>query len=94
MHQVRLQLTDQLYDQAKRRAVEAGFKSMDEYIADVVSDELTDDADNLDHLFTPERLAKIDAAAAQVEAGQFLTSEQADVELAKHRAEWLQNNEL
>ena len=76
MHQVQLELTDQLYDQAKRRAVEAGFKSVNEYIADVVSDDLTEQTENFDHLFTPERLAIIDKAAAQIKAGEYQTATQ------------------
>lgn len=31
MHEIHIQLTEQLYNQAKRRAVEAGFASLDEY---------------------------------------------------------------
>lgn len=69
MHQVQLELTDQLYDQAKRRAVEAGFKTVGEYLADVVSDYLTEDTENLDHLFTPGRIAHIDSVIAKVKAG-------------------------
>lgn len=69
MQFVQLELTDQLYDQAKRRAVEAGFKTVGEYIADVVSDDLAEDTDNLDHLFTPERITHIDSVIAKVKAG-------------------------
>ena len=93
MHQVQLQLTDQLYAQAKRRAGEAGFKSVDEYIADVVSDELTEDAENLDHLFTPERIAHIDSVIANVKAGgKTYTVEEADALLAAHREDWIRKN--
>jgi len=90
MHQV--QLSDQLYQQIQRRAVAAGFPSVDEYIADVLQHDLIEDAENFDQLFTPERLAHIDRAIAQVEAGQGLTSEQARAELAKRRDEWLGQN--
>ena len=69
MHQVQRDLTDQ----AKRREVEAGFKSVDEYIADLVTDDLTEQTENFDHLFTPERLAIIDKAAAQIKAGEYQT---------------------
>ena len=69
MHQVQLELTDQIYDQAKRRAVEAGSKSVGEYIADVISDDLADQAENLDPLFTPERIAYIDSVIAKVKNG-------------------------
>jgi PHD/YefM family antitoxin component YafN of YafNO toxin-antitoxin module len=74
MHQV--QVTDQLYQEAQRRAAEAGFVSVDEYIADVLKRDLQDDTENLDHFFTQERLAHIDKAAAQIKAGESFTSEQ------------------
>ena len=90
MHQVNL--ADHLYNEAKQRATEAGFGSVDEFVADVLNQELHEDSENLDHLFTPEHLAHIDKAAAQVDAGQFMTSEQADAELAKRRAEWIRKN--
>ncbi len=92
MHQVHLQLNDRLYDQAKRRATEAGFKTVDEFIANILSDELIENPDNVDHLFTPERLAMIDKAAAQIKEGKCMTAKQADAELARRRAEWLENN--
>jgi hypothetical protein len=73
MHQV--QLNDQLYREVQRRAAEAGFGTVDDYVADVLQQEL-EDPENFDHLFTPERLAHIDRAAAQVDAGECLTSDQ------------------
>jgi PHD/YefM family antitoxin component YafN of YafNO toxin-antitoxin module len=73
MHQV--QLNDQLYLEAQRRAAEAGFSSVDEYIAEVVQQDLLE-PENLDHFFTPERLAHIDRAAAQIKAGESYTSDQ------------------
>jgi hypothetical protein len=69
MHEVQLELTDEVYDQAKRRAVEAGFKTVGEYIADVLYDDLVEDTENLDHLFTPGRIAHIDSVIAKVKAG-------------------------
>ena len=69
MHQVQLELTDQLYNQAKRRAVEAGFKTVHEYIAGVVSHDLTEDTENLDHFFTPGRIAHIESVIADIKAG-------------------------
>jgi hypothetical protein len=69
VHQVQLELTDQIYDQAERRAVEAGFKTVGEYIVGVVSDDLSEDTENLDHLFTPGRISHIDGVIAKVKAG-------------------------
>jgi hypothetical protein len=89
-----VQMTDQLYRETELRAKAAGFSSVDAYIADVLSVDLIEDGQgtpNLDHLFTAERLARIDEAAAQVRGGHFYTTEQADAELAKRRAEWLKN---
>jgi len=86
MHQI--QLDDQLFQAAQRRAAAAGFAGVDEYVADVLQHEL-DDAENLVRFFTPERLAVIDRAAAEIAAGQGLTTEQVDAELARRRDEWL-----
>jgi hypothetical protein len=90
MHQIRL--SDQLYQEAQRKAAEAGFTSVDEYVADVLQHDLQEETENLDHLFTPERLAHIDLSAAEIDAGQGLSLEQVDAQLAKRRAEWLRQN--
>ncbi len=86
MHQI--SLDDQLYQYVQRRAAESGCASADEYVALLLRQEQQDD-ENFDHLFTPERLAHIDRAAASIAEGRGLTSEQADAELAKRRDEWL-----
>ena len=86
MHQVKL--NDQLFEQAQRQAVEAGYVSVDEYIAELVSHDATATA-NFDHLFTPQRIAIISKASAEIDAGAALTAEQADRELSKRRDEWL-----
>jgi hypothetical protein len=94
MHQV--QLKERLYKEAECRAADAGFSTVDEYVADVVSQDLVEDTGgeipNLDHLFTPERLAHIDAAAAEIKTGNFFTSEQVQEHFKQKRAEWAQKN--
>jgi hypothetical protein len=90
MHQI--QLNDKLCKEAEQRAVVGGFPSVDEYIADVLRHDLHEGTENLDHLFTPERLVHIDKAEAEIKAGNFYTAEQADSELAKRKAEWLRKN--
>ena len=87
-----VQLDDQVFKVAQQRAADGGYASVDAYIADVVVHDVSDDSDNVDHLFTPERLAHIDKAEAAIKAGKFYTAEQADEELAKRRAEWLRTN--
>jgi len=80
-------LSDQLYRDTQRRAAEAGFSSVDDFVAELLSQEINGDTPNLDHFFTPERIALIEASEAKIEAGQFYTAEQADEELAKRRDE-------
>jgi hypothetical protein len=65
----KVQLTDQLYQEAQRRAAEAGFASVDEYIADVVTQDVADDAENFDHLFTPQVVSELEQISATAKAG-------------------------
>lgn len=74
MHQI--QISDQLYQEVQRRAAEFGFPTVDEYVADVIQQDLQEQTEDLDHLFTPERLAEIDHALAEIKAGKGLTSDQ------------------
>lgn len=65
-----IQMDDQVFKAAQRRAADGGYSSVDEYVADIVAHDLVEDnpaqTPNLDHLFTPHRLAEIDEAAEQV----------------------------
>lgn len=88
-----VQLTDELFEEALRRARAAGFDSVDEYIADFL-EQHSDTGDNFDHLFTPERLALIDKGAGDIKAGRFCTLEQVDAQLAETKAAWLRKNRL
>ena len=85
MHQIGLD--DQLYQEAERRASASGFETVDDYVADVVRHDLNEETENFDRLFTPERLAHIDRAAAQIDAGQSIPAEQVrDHFRQKHKA--------
>ena len=55
---------------------------------------LSSDAEDaaIQRLFTPERLANIDAAQAGIRAGKGRTLEQLDQRLAATKAEWLAAN--
>jgi hypothetical protein len=63
-------------------------------VDDCVADVLINDAaePGLDHLFTPERLAHIDKAAAQMKAGESYSIEEVREHLAEARAEWIRKN--
>jgi len=71
-----VQLSDQAYEKAKLRASEAGFQTVDEYVADVLLSEVGPQTEDLDRLFTPERLAHIDRSSAQIKAGEYYTADQ------------------
>lgn len=90
MHQI--EISNQLYEQAKLGAMEAGFENVNENVAEIISDYVSFDISSAETMFTEQRLESIDKATAQIESGQFLTSKQADVELERRRAEWLQSN--
>jgi hypothetical protein len=91
-----IQIDEKIFKAAERRAAEDGYSSVDEYIADMLVHDLAEDSiggtPNLDHLFTPERLAEIDQAAADVEAGNYFTAEQAREHFRQKREAWIQKN--
>lgn len=92
MHAVQFQLDDKHYEKALQRASAAGFESIEEYVADVVASELEEAPEDLGHLFTPARLALIQAALDEVRAGgRTYTIEETTLYLAEQRAEWLKN---
>ena len=74
MHHI--QLNDQVYTEAERRAVNSGFTSVDDYVVDLLTNDMFEFDENIDHLFTPERIAHIDRAAAQIATGKSHTASQ------------------
>lgn len=73
-----VELDDQVFKVAQRRAAEAGFSSVDEYVADVVVHDTDDEADNFDHLFTPEVVARLDQISNEMKAGKSVSMEEVD----------------
>jgi hypothetical protein len=92
-----IQLTEQAYDQAKIRADQAGFPSVDEYLSSMLVDagyEMTE-IPNLDYLFTSERLAIIDKSIEDVKAGaKTYSMEEVREHLAQTRSNWMRENEV
>jgi hypothetical protein len=90
-----VQLSDRLYKDAQRRAAEAGFSSVDAFIAEVVSHNLHDESEDLDHLFTPERIARLDRISAEIKAGgKTYTMEEVREHFEKKRKTWLENHAI
>lgn len=73
MQHVRLEIADEVYRQATQRAQTEGFASLDEYLADAISglasNELGQDRELIDDLFTPEVLAELDRVRTAVQGG-------------------------
>ena len=90
MHQIHL--NDQLYQQALGRAKEAGSSSVDEYVADVISNDLELSIENHDHLFTPEVIGELDRVATSVNAGgKIYSSEDVKEHFRKRSEAWRAN---
>lgn len=87
-----IHLNDRIFSAVQRQAATEGYATLEAYLTDVLDHHLGAEVDNLDSLFTPERLAHIDQADADIKAGHFYTEVQAEIELAKRRAAWLQKN--
>ncbi len=64
-----VRLDDQVFKVAQRRASEAGFASVEEYIADVVTQDVVDEAEDFDHLFTPQVVSELEQISAAAKAG-------------------------
>ncbi len=67
-------ISDELYQKLVIRAQDDGFDSVDDLVMDLLEQEFAEPV-NFDEFFTPERLAEIKTAIAQVEAGESLTAE-------------------
>jgi hypothetical protein len=87
-----VQLSDRLFEEARQRAVDAGFPSVDDFVADIVEHELHDEPENIDHLFTPECMRLVDESTAQIKAGKSHTSEQVREHFDRKLAAWHESN--
>jgi predicted lipid-binding transport protein (Tim44 family) len=88
-----IQLDEATFNAVQRRASDAGYSSVDEYVADVLSEATEDETPNLDHLFTPELVAELDRINAEIDAGgKTYSSEEVDEHLARTRERWIQEN--
>lgn len=83
----RINLSDDLYDEARGAASRRGLGSVEQYIVELISDDLLDE--NIDSLFTEERLAEIDQAASEARSGKLMTVQEVRAHFARKRSEWL-----
>ena len=90
MHNV--QIADRLYQEAVRRARQAGYDSVDAFVADRLETDFADENDNFDDRFTPEVLVQLDRIAEEMAAGKCVSKKEMSEHLADVRATWLKNH--
>jgi hypothetical protein len=90
MYQV--QLNDKLYKEAERRAREAGFGSVDEFVADQLETDFSDEQEDFDDRFTPEIVDRLDRISGEMKAGKSISIEEVDKHLADVRETWLKDH--
>ena len=87
-----IQLSDPLYEAAVQRASEAGFDTVEEFVADAVAQRLDEmSTEEPDSFFTPRIIEKLDRAAAQADAGEFVTFEELNARIEAKQEAWLAN---
>lgn len=92
MHEIRLQLSDKLFDQVQRRATEAGFDCLNEYIMDVVAEEAVHETEDLDHRFTPKVVAHLNQIRESIKNGaKTYSPEELDEYLQEKARVWRQS---
>jgi hypothetical protein len=90
MHEVVIQISDDAYANAVKRARQEGFGSTEIFLSDFIANNIAVDHD--DHLFTPDVIAAIDRGAQEVQEGKGMTREEVNAFLSAERAEWLVNH--
>jgi hypothetical protein len=87
-----VQLNDNVFEAAKQRAAAGGYSNIDDYVADVVVQDLGQDSVSFDDVFTPDRIASLEQISQEIEAGG-KTHSMADVRehFQNRRKQWLGN---
>lgn len=87
-----VQINDLVFKAAERRAVEGGYSSGDEYISDVVTNDLGEEGETFEHHFTPERLADLKRISAEIEkGGKTYSMAELQTHFENKRKTWLDN---
>ena len=86
MHSINL--NDNVYSKALKLASDRGYRSVDEFIAEVIETEVATGTEDCDRLFTPEVLDAIDRGVADAKAGRVFAAADMGAHLAQWREEW------
>lgn len=93
MRHVRLEIADDVYQQATQRALNEGFASLDEYLADAISElateEIGPDREIIHRVFTSEAIAELDRVRSAIqEGGKTYSPEQVDEHFRQKSQAW------
>ncbi len=83
-----LTLPDKLFKEAGRRARDAGFVSVDEFLVDWIETGFAEADESFDSQFTPEVMQALHTASSDLAAGKGLSESQMDQSLAELRIQW------
>ena len=86
-----INLPEQVYKQATRAAA-AHHLSVEDFIIEAVQLYVQDDLESHDHIFTPQVLAELGAAAAESLSGKTYSGKRVDDYLAETKAAWQAKN--
>ena len=91
-----VQIDDQVFQAAQRRAADGGYSSVEAYITDVVVHDLAsadEETPNLDHLFTPQVIAELEQISARAQAGgTTYTSEEVREHFRRKSQAWVEDH--
>jgi hypothetical protein len=87
-----VQLNDELYKKAEQRARAAGFGSVDDFVAERLESEFSEDQEDFDDRITPEFVAHLDRISNEMKAGKSVSMDEVDQHLADVRDTWLKDH--
>jgi hypothetical protein len=64
-----IQINEQTFQAARRRAKDGGFTSVEAYLADLIAQDVANEAEGYGHIFTAELLAHLDKISRKIKAG-------------------------
>ncbi len=93
MHQLRLTISDEVFQSAESQAKRAGYDSTEIFLTELLTESIQGSDIDEDAIFTPERLAIIDQAAKDIDSGGPIYSlGEVKNMVAETRREWEKKN--
>jgi Mn-dependent DtxR family transcriptional regulator len=65
----KVRINERSFQAAQRRAADGGYANIEEYIADLIAQDVANEASGYEHVFTAELLARLDQISGKIKAG-------------------------